>query len=211
MPEQPEQPADTSEPTKVSSDAVPRRGLVVKVVAVVVVLALVGGAGFLAFAALTGEPQRTISMPRSVAGMDRDPGVEQANQRAFAAAATSLEQLAPVAATQSAAYQNTDTEVGPEGAVAVFGAETQGEIEPATLLGKVRETAEDNDLEVSTVAAGDDARGLCATDQSGRIPPQCFWATTTSFGQVAALGEGWEVDQLSALMVRVRAGVETTD
>lgn len=194
-----------------SSDAVTHQRPWIRIVAVVVVLALVGGAGFLAFTVLTDEPQRTISMPSTVAGMQRDTGVEQANAQAFEAGAASLAELAPVARSESAAYTNSDESVGPDGSVSVFGAETSEEIEPAQLLGKIRANAEGNDLETSPEPAGDDAQGLCVEDPSGTIPPQCFWATTRSFGQVAALGGGWSLDQVAALTVRVRGDVETTD
>jgi hypothetical protein len=202
-------PEETQE--MVSSDAVPHQRLWIRVVAVVVVLALVAGAGVLAFTVLTGEPERTIAMPDTVAGMQRDTGVEQANAQAFQASAASLAELAPVARSESAAYTNADESVGPAGSVSVFGAETSEEIDPARLLETIRGNAEGNDLEASEQPAGADAEGLCVEDPSGTIPPQCFWATTRSFGQVAALGEGWSVDQVAALTVRVRADVETTD
>lgn len=194
-----------------SSDAVTHQKPWIRVVAVVVVLALVGGAGFLAFTVLTDEPQRTISMPSTAAGMERDAGAEQTNARALAAGAGQLEELAPVARSEGAVYTNADASNGPDGTVTVIGAETSEEIEPAPLVQRIITQARGNDLEASPEPAGDDAEGACVSDPSGATPTQCFWATTRSFGQVAAFGEGWSVDQVAALTVRVRGDVETTD
>ncbi|WP_460843542.1 hypothetical protein [Nocardioides marmoraquaticus] len=194
-----------------SSDAVTHQKPWIRVVAVVVVLALVGGAGFLAFTVLTDEPQRTISMPSTVAGMQRDTGSEQANAEGLQAGAAQLEELATVARSEGAVYTNTDASNGPAGTVTVIGAETREEIDPARLIDRLITQAEGNDLEASREPAGDDAEGACVSDPSGATPTQCFWATTRSFGQVAAFGDGWTVDQVAALTVRVRGDVETTD
>lgn len=194
-----------------SSDAVRHQKPWIRVVAVVVVLALVAGAGFLAFTVLTGEPERTIAMPATVAGMQRDAGSEQTNARALEAGAAQLEQLAPVSRSEGAVYTNTDAANGPDGTVTVIGAETSEEIDPARLVDGLVDQAEGNNLDAAREPAGDDAEGACVSDPSGATPTQCFWATTRSFGQVAAFGEGWTVDQVAALTVRVRADVETTD
>ncbi|WP_030482877.1 hypothetical protein [Nocardioides aequoreus] len=188
----------------------PAHSLWVKVVAAVVAVALVFGAGFVAFTVLTGEPERDISLPDTVAGMSRDAALEQ---RASGELDTAAQQFASLfdgqARAQLGIYDQADEERGPTGPVNVVGVDIEGETDPQQLLDQAASTAERNGLQVERVGAGEGAQGLCASQDTGT--QLCIWATTTSFGQVFTTTEGWTVDQLRSLMTAVRGDVETVD
>lgn len=202
-------PEDT-EP-QVSSDAVPRRGLVVKVVAIVVVLALVAGAGFLAFSVLTAEPQRSITLPATAAGMKRDTELEQKNPQGFEGTRTQIGQITKLRQVAVGAYDNTDEKAGPPGPVVVAGGGTTSEIDPDELLGSLASTAKANGATTTSVDVGDDATALCSTRLGSDEAQQCTWATPTSLGLVIVPEPGWSLDQLAALTTKLRADLETED
>lgn len=181
----------------------------VKVVAVVLAVALVFGAGFVAFTVLTGEPDRTISMPDTAGGMPRDAALEEESAGELQAAGEQFASLyGGSARAQLGIYDQDDEDRGPTGPVSVVGVDIEGEADREALLDTAAATAEDNGFEVQEFDAGDGARGICASQDTGAS--LCFWATSTSFGQVFTTTPGWEVDQLRTLMTAVRADVETT-
>lgn len=195
-----------------------RRGLVVKIVAAVVVLALIGGAGAVAVFTLTGPTSHTLTLTDTAGGMERATEIEselssqlEAAEQQFVTLAESGDNEGALDYTRVGVYQQDDEEVGPAGAMVFIGAKSAEQQEPGDYIAGVVENAENNGFETQEVAAGEDAEGVCATQDAGQVITICAWATNDTVGQLVPTVEGWSPDQLAPLMVDVRADVETTD
>jgi hypothetical protein len=218
-PQTPPDPSPVPDETESAEPTRTRRSPFVKVVAVIVALALVGGAGAVALVALTGgfgSTSHELTLTDPAGGMDRDDDVEQelrsqldAAEQQFADLAESGE--ARLEYTRVGVYDQADEEVGPTGALVFIGAKSSEQQEPDDYIAGVVDNAEENGFETAAVEAGDDASGVCATQDAAQVVTICAWATTDTVGQLVPTVPGWTPEQLAPLMVDVRADVETSD
>lgn len=215
-----------------SAEPTTRRPPVVKIVAALLVLVLVGGAGAVAVVTLTGPTEHTIELTDTAGGMQRDTALEQELGADLQAAEERfVEQLSTAGEdgervleySRVGIYDQTDEEVGPVGGVALIGVKASGQQDPEAYIAGVEANAEQNGFETERVPAGDEAVGACATQPSPEGEPAegeeavagglviCAWATNDTVGQLVPTAPGWTAEQLAPLMVDVRADVETTD
>lgn len=222
----PSQTSDSSsyDPSETPDQPRSRRGLFVKVVAVLVALALVGGAGAVALIAFTGDgdvpglgpTSHELTLTDTAGGMERDEDVEQELSSQLEAAESQFGQElerggGTVEYTRVGAYDQADEEVGPVGTLVLLGAKTAEQQEPADYIADVVANAEENGYETEEVSAGEDAVGVCATQDAAQVISICAWATNDTVGQLVPTGAGWTPDQLAPLMVGVRGDVETSN
>lgn len=191
-------------------------GLAVKVVAVVLIVALVATGGALAFVTLTGGTSRDLRLTDQAGGMQRDTATEgeiaddlRAAEREFVSEAGGDE--GNLEYTRVGVYEQTDQDAGPVGSVAFIGAKTSQQQDPRVFIDGVVENAENNGFDTQPVATEDDAVAVCASQETVDLITICAWATDDTVGQLIPLTPGWTADQLGALLLDVRADVETSD
>jgi hypothetical protein len=190
-----------------------RRGLLVPIVAVVLVLALVGG-GLVAFFALRSDAHKIVT-PTSAGGMKRDSKTETQLKTALADAENQFKaQDKLISTTSSAIYAQNDTKRGPKGGVVFLGGKLKKSDDKAAtkFLATVRKQATANGFKVTSVDPGDGAKALCAAQAQGTQKIAiCAWATGDTRGEVLPTVSGWETPTLSKVMKSLRADVEVAD
>lgn len=198
QPTPPEEPSSTRKPWVIG-------------VAVVLVLALVGGA---VVAALTvfGKTEHTIAITNTAGGMKRDSDTETTMQEQLDAAEKTFNKGKNIAYVKSAVYQQADSKKGPEGSVLFLGAKLKKAQKPSTWINdKFIEPASSNGLKIKRISAGDaGGTAACAYTETGQKNAICAWATEDSIGEVVPVVSGYTYQQVADLMKGVRKDVETT-
>lgn len=191
-----------------------RRGLLLKVVAAVVVLALVVGGGITAALALTGPDTHTLTLTKTAGGMARDTEREKAGATTLSAVEKQVVDnvKGKVSYTRLGLYTQDDEKRGPVGPLLFVGVKLATPVEdPATLLTDFRARAKANGFEVTSLDTGDDSAGACAAQTEGQKAAICAWATRDTVGQLFPTAVGYSRGQVAKLLTDVRADVERSD
>ena len=189
-----------------------RRGLIVKLVAGFVVLAVIATVS--AFVIATkGDPEHSIALADTAGGMKRDPAKETEFKTPLDTAVTAFKSQAKnVGYVRSGVYNQTDSDRGPEGSLVFLGAKLTKPQSPAAFVTAFRKQAKGNDLKVSEVSAGSGGgKAVCAYQPTGQKGAICAWATTDSIGELVPTVPGYDYKQLSEIMLDLRADVEKTE
>ena len=198
---------DSSHPEK------KKRKLLVPIVAGVLVLVLVLGAGITAFM-LLGNDSHDIVTPATAGGMKRDTKTETTLKTQLSVAEKQFKaQDKLITTTKSAIYAQSDTKRGPEGGLVFLGGTISEPDEKAAtaFLETVRKQATSNGFKVTDVDAGDGAKALCAYQAQAQTKIAiCAWATKDTRGEVLPTVSGWETPTLAKVMRSLREDVEVS-
>ncbi len=189
-----------------------RTGLIVKLVAGFVVLALIATVVAVVFVT-RGEPKHTIALAATAGGMKRDPAKETEFKTPLDTAEKQFKSQAKnVSYVKSGVYNQADSSRGPEGSLVFLGAKLTKEQSPAAFVTAFRKQGKDNDLKVADVSAGPGGgKAVCAYQPTGQKGAICAWATTDSIGELVPTVPGYDYKQLSKIMLALRADVEKTE
>ena len=185
-------------------------------VAVVLVLALVGGAVALIVSATSGPDTHTITLSKSAGGMKRDTAKETELKAQLDATAKQFQTQFKGSSIKSALYSQDDTDRGPKGELLVLGFtfKTATEKNQTSFIDQLNKVADANKLEVTKISTGD-AGGKAVCVGTAADAPQknstCLWVTRDTAGAVLPSVGGYSSDQLSKIMTAVREDVEKTD
>ncbi len=181
-------------------------------VAVVLVLALVGGA-VAVIVSLTGEDTHSIAIPANAGGMKRDTTKEnELKQQLDAAEQQFKTQAKNVTYVKSGVYNQADKDRGPEGALVFLGAKLNKEQSPQAFVDAFGKQAGANGFKIDKVSAGEaGGQAVCASQDAGQKIAICAWATKDSMGELIPTVPGWDSKQLAKVLLDVREDVEKTD
>lgn len=181
-------------------------------VAVVLVLALVGGA-VAVIVSLTGEDTHSIAIPANAGGMKRDTTKEnELKQQLDAAEQQFKTQAKNVTYVKSGVYNQADKDRGPEGALVFLGAKLDKEQSPQAFVDAFGKQAGANGFKIDKISAGEaGGQAVCASQDAGQKIAICAWATKDSMGELIPTVPGWDSKQLAKVMLDVRKDVEKTD
>jgi hypothetical protein len=153
-----------------------------------------------------------VSAPDTAGGLTRDRDtekqmssqLERIESQFRASVTTGFRQFVTAVYTKP----RTD-DAGPAGSIVLVAATFPKSGNPADFVNDFRQSsAKRAGFTVVTVPAGKDAQGVCAASTTSLKLTQCAWSTNDSFGELLPATAGWDTDQLSTLMRKVRADVE---
>jgi len=179
---------------------------------VVLVLALVAG-GVIAALTVFKKDEHSIAISKTAGGMKRDTTKEGLLKQQLDAAEQQFKtQFKNVSYVKSGVYNQADSKRGPEGALVFLGAKVKSSDKNAsTFVDTLRKQAGTNGFKVTSVSAGgDDAKAVCAAQDSGQKIAICAWATKDSGGELIPTVPGWDSAKLAAIMRDLRKDVEKT-
>jgi hypothetical protein len=184
-------------------------------VAVVLVLALVGG-GIFAVLALKGDPKHSITITSTAGGMKRDTAKETSLKQELDAADKQFEDQFEGTSVKHALYNQTSKSRGPEGQLLFVGFKfkTKSEKNPGKFIKQLDKIASSNQLKVTKISVGDgDGRAVCVGTPSNAAQrsASCLWVTNDSAGGLFPNTLGYSPDQLSKILLDVRDDVEKSD
>jgi len=197
-----------------------RTGLIVGIIAGLVVLALVA-VMLVVFVFAKGEEKHSIGIPATAGGMKRDKAKEAELQQQLDAAEKQFKtqfKNSKGASIMSGIYNQTDKKRGPEGPLVFLGAklkltEKESETHATRFVSTLREQATTNGYKVENVSLGE-AGGKAACASQGETTEQlvvCAWATGDSAGELIPTVAGYDIEQLSKIMIDLRSDVEKTE
>lgn len=208
-------PAEVDGPTEDAVSAAPaksRTGLIVKLIAGFVVLAIIAAVVAVVFVT-RGDPKHSIALPATAGGMKRDSAKETEFKTPLDAAEKQFKsQAKSVSYVKSGVYSQSDSKRGPEGALVFLGAKLTKAQSPAAFVTAFAKQGKTNGLKVATVPPGDGGgKAVCAYQPTGQKGAICAWATKDSIGELVPTVPGYEYQQLSKIMLALRADVEKTE
>jgi hypothetical protein len=207
-------PADTTVTSEAPEPGRSRKPWIIGV-AVVLVLALIGG-GIFAAIALMGDPKHSITITSTAGGMKRDTAKEASLKQELDAADKQFEDQFDGTSVKHALYNQTSKSRGPEGQLLFVGFKfkTKSEKNPAKFIKQLDKIAASNKLKVTKVSVGDgDGRAVCVGTPSNAAQrsASCLWVTNDSAGGLFPNTLGYSPDQLSKILLDVRDDVEKSD
>ena len=189
-----------------------RVGLVIAV-AVVLVLALIGGA-VAVILNITGEDEHSITIPATAGGMKRDKEKEtELKQELEVAEAQIKTQAKGVSYVKYGIYDQNDSERGPEGSLVFLGAKYDRNPKgPTEFVDSFVKQVTTNGFKIDKISAGDGGgKAVCAYRSSGQKIAICAWATTDSMGELVPTVTGYDSKQLAKILIDIRSDVEQTE
>lgn len=213
----PPPPADTAVGTAPPPPpAAPRSkaGLIIGLAAGLVVLAIIAVVAVV-FVVNKGEDKHSIATPSTAGGMKRDKAQESTLKQQIGAIETQFKSQAEITDVKSALYNQDDTKRGPKGLLLFLGAQIKPSAKnPAKFVKDFRKLAATNQLEVSSLAAGEGGgKALCATSKGDASESQviCAWITHDSTGELLPSVPGYNAKTLGKIMIDLRSDVEKTE
>jgi hypothetical protein len=181
-------------------------------VAVLLVLALIGG-GLFAFFKLTGEDTHSIAITSTAGGMKRDTDKEKELKQQLDAAEEQFKtQAKNVSYVKSGVYNQADADKGPEGALVFLGAKLKKTQSPTAFVDSFGKQAGSNGFKIDKISAGEGGgKAVCASQATGQKVAICAWATKDSMGELIPTVPGWDADKLAKVLLELRKDVEKTD